>query len=455
MSERAKEYYRIATWVLVALCGLYAVALRLYLAWDLPLWLDESWTAIISAAPTFQSFGRQIWLDINAPLHYLLMWVWPFKSSLGLKLPSLLFLLAASALAVWWRPPGLDRPAGVFWGLLLLLWQPGLSLFIDARYYALLFFLGTAQTIAFLKLLDQPRRRRAILWTGIATLAILTHYFAAVPTAVQGLYFLWYHKGRAVRCWPALLTTLPGLAWGFIHLPRLRLYARPENNWYQTLLPVELPDHLAWPVAGTAYIAVGVIAIALAFRSRERIAPHVLTVAGLAFASVAMFVAAGLVVPFFAARYLLPTAPPILLAIAVSIRSAGYLPMALWYFVNLGGVVGVGRQLDEQANYGLEKPARLLPEARTVTWMMDYEGSKNLDRGQMEAMLADAFRRNHRSVRPRWSNDLFGGDGLIYFYPPDQQADVAAIKARWRCIDLVSHDHRGVVCAPRHERERQ
>ena len=455
MSERAKDHYRIATWALVVLAGLYAVALRLYLAWDLPLWLDESWTAVLSSAPTLQSFAHQMWLDSNAPLYYLLIWVWPFESDLGLKLPSLIFMLGAAAIAALWRPPGLSRQAGWFWAFLLLVWQPGVSLFIDARYYALLILVSTAQTVAYLHLLDQPTRQRAAAWTGIATLAILTHYFATIPAVVQGLYFLWSHRDRALRCWPAMLTTLPAFAWGLYHLPRLRLYAQPGISWYEKILPSEVPDHLFWPIGGTALIGIGVVGIAFLFRSQTNRAPNIIAVAGLAAASAALLIAAGLVAPMFIGRYLLPTAPPILLAVAASIRPAGYLPMAIWYFANMGGMFGLAKQLDDQANYGLEKPARLLPDARVVTWMIDYGGSKIHEPAQMEAMLADAFRRNHRVVQPRWSNDLLGGDGLIYFYQSDTSAVADAIRLKWRCINLHSLGHRGVACAPRNDKVEQ
>uniref|UniRef100_UPI00286D125C hypothetical protein n=1 Tax=Sphingomonas sp. TaxID=28214 RepID=UPI00286D125C len=325
--------------------------------------------------------------------------------------------------------------------------QPGVTLFIDARYYALLALLSTAQTIAFLKLLDQPTLRPATAWTGLAALAILTHYFAAIPAIVQGLYFLWRYRGRALRCWPAMLATLPAFAWFVVHLPRLILYAQPGISWYEKLRLSDVPNLLFWPVGGTLFIGAGIILIAVVFRLRPQPAPNVFAVAALAALSALLLISAGLIAPVFSGRYLLPLAPPILLAVAASIRPAGYLPMAIWYFATMGGMVGLAKQLDEQANYGLEKPARLLSDVREVTWMIDYGGSKIHDRAQMEAMLADAFARDQRTITPRWSTDLLGGDGLIYFYGPDKAAQVAAMKATWRCFDLRSHDHLGVACA--------
>ena len=65
---------------------------------------------------------------------------------------------------------------------------------------------------------------------------------------------------------------------------------------------------------------------------------------------------------------------------------------------------------------------------------------------------ADAFARDQRTITPEWSTDLLGGDGLIYFYGPDKAAQVAAMKATWRCFDLRSHDHLGVACARPHDK---
>ena len=231
MKKRITEYYWIATWSSIGLVMIYAMVLRAYIAWDLPLWLDESWTAVLSSAPDLPTFTRYMWLDSNAPLYYVLIWLWPFESNFGLRVPSFIFMLATAAVAIIWRPNGVRRGTAVFWAaLLLLLWKPGTGLFIDARYYALLLLISTAQTIAFMKLLDEPSLKRACWWTGLATLGVLTHYYAALPALVQGLFYLGRHRTVALRTWPALMLLAPAVAWAAFHWPRLVMYARARRH---------------------------------------------------------------------------------------------------------------------------------------------------------------------------------------------------------------------------------
>ena len=149
---------------LVGLAVAYSILLRAYIAWDLPLWLDESWTAVLSSAPDFPTFSS-ICGSISTRHSIVLMWLWPFESSLGLRIPSFLFCLPRPRSQFLWRP-AVRRETACSGRALLLLWQPGIGLFIDARYYALLMLLSTAQTIAFIKLLDEPTLKRACWWTG-------------------------------------------------------------------------------------------------------------------------------------------------------------------------------------------------------------------------------------------------------------------------------------------------
>lgn len=189
-SAKNESALRLLVASVIGLAALYTLVLRLIVAWGLPLWIDESWTAVLSSAHSFSDWRHQAWLDSNAPLYYFFIWLWPFESDFGLKLPSLLFLIGSAALAALWRTDSLTRDQRFFWGALIFLWAPGMSLFVDARYYGLLFLLSVAQTVAFLRLVERPSLARASLWTGLSTLAVLSHYYAAIPATAQGLLLL-------------------------------------------------------------------------------------------------------------------------------------------------------------------------------------------------------------------------------------------------------------------------
>ena len=64
----------------------------------------------------------------------------------------------------------------------------------------------------------------------------------------------------------------------------------------------------------------------------------------------------------------------------------------------------------------MEYTGPILPNATTVTWIMGRPGQAIHDRPQMEAILADAFKRNGRSVKPRCCDNPMAGDGLIWLF---------------------------------------
>lgn len=392
---------RAAATILILSLACYAMVLRICVAWDLPLWLDESWTAQLSAAPTFADWMRQDWLEINGSFYYLLLWLWPFESNFGLKLPSLLFLAAAALIAIRWRPASVTREQAMFWAALLILWPPGLSLFVDARYYALLFLLSTAQTIAFIRLLEQPGRVRACWWTGLSTLAILSHYYAALPALLQGLILLWSLRARVWRLWPAALLTIPAfgeLAW---HWPRLHQYA--SDSWPKPLRADEILGYLTWPIAGVPIGTALVLALVIAFRRQTaRPIQHAVLAA---FVSLLVLVLLGTVRPMLVDRYLLPVVPAMLLAVATASRPIAWLPIAVTMCLFIDRPASFRAWMHNRAWFGLEVPVRLVPKsARTVTWILTHKGSDAADPSVMRGLLADALARNGRTAEARWGH---------------------------------------------------
>ena len=444
-SDRARAGQLAQAAVGVGIALLVAITLwwRASVLGTLPLWIDESWTAVLSSAPTLRSFTHQMWLDSNAPLYYFLMWLWPFESDLGLRVPGALFTIGAAVLAA--SSSVLDRRRALFWGALLFLWIPAFTLFIDARYYALLFFLSVGQTIAFVRLLSAPSLRRACWWTGLCGLAALTHYYAAVPAVVQGLYYLARFRRQAVQTWPALLLLAPVFAWFWFHLPRLRLYAEPGISWYARVTPMEAAEYLAWPLGGNILVGCGILLIAIVFRERKRIPDDVAALFVTAAISMIILLGAGMIWPMFTQRYLIPLAPPLLFCVAAAVRPIAFLPIATLLFFPMRDWALQTEGLQERARFGLELPARLVPSGRTVTWMIDYAGAKVHDPAQMEDMLRDAFRRNGKNVAARWGTDFEKGDALILIHHNERPLTVSL--PAWSCRSMSGFGHTTVVCS--------
>src|SRR5688500_1150823 len=101
--------------------------LRFVIGKDQPLWLDETWTGAIAATAGWGDFWRQVYLDVNAPLYYLLMHLWQGVGGLSnesLRLPSAVFGALAPLLIAFSRVEGLSRPARLTWAALVATWIP-------------------------------------------------------------------------------------------------------------------------------------------------------------------------------------------------------------------------------------------------------------------------------------------------------------------------------------------
>ena len=69
----------LARWISVPLAAaavLAAAVLKMAIAHGQPLWLDETWTGAIAGQAHFSDFARQVYLDVNAPLFYLIEHGW-------------------------------------------------------------------------------------------------------------------------------------------------------------------------------------------------------------------------------------------------------------------------------------------------------------------------------------------------------------------------------------------
>jgi hypothetical protein len=312
---------------------LFSLLARLTAAGHQPLWLDEAWTLAVASQPNWSEVIRHTWLDANAPLYYALMHVWGGVfgfSDASLRAPAILFGGMIPLPVLLFRLPGLPKGARLAWAAMLGLWLPGLWFSEDARGYALLTLLCTAQTVAFVRLLDRPGVKPAALWAALSSLAILTHYHALVLGALQGLAYLALRRGEALRTWPAALVFAPPFAWIAWHAPRLVLFARPDIAWYGLLRPQSFERLVGYLVGsptiltGAAVLALGAVLLArLAAREPARSAPlgpegRALVAAALTgLAGALIVIAIGYLRPSFTDRYLTPFAPGVLLGMAL------------------------------------------------------------------------------------------------------------------------------------------
>ena len=434
-----------------------------------PLWVDETWTGIHALQPTIGQFFREVYVDINAPLYYLLMWGWAALfgvSNEALRAPSLFFGLIAPLLALL-PSREIDRPTRLLWCALLAMWVPGLPQSLEARCYPMLLALCVGGTILHGRLIAAPSLGRAAAWASIGALAILTHYYAAILFGLQGLAFLACNRTRALRTWPAALIFLPAFGYMAYHLPQLAAFA--QTSWYSTLPPAALPAIVVYAVGpGTVALLLMSPGIKGSFFGVpvRPVGPRLLPwIVGPAALGAILLVVAGLLRPSFTPRYLTIFVPGILLGVAAWAaaigRSRPWAPMilvglSLAWIVFWASAIGVGRT--RTLNFEAASESLLQDHAEAVVFTWDNPSAQQLPAAKMSELGSFFFRRAEAQITtigmplPEGADpnrvllDAAKGDrpGIIWVYDRSVPGTLAlahpprieALDPSWTCRDL-------------------
>lgn len=398
------------------------LAIRVWLAGQLPLWLDETWSAMIATQPDWASFWREAWLDCNPPLYYVLLSAWVVlfgDANLALRLPSVVFVAAAALAPLAWRPRGLNPIAAWTWAALIVLWGPGIYVTIDARGYGLLLLLSTLSCLLVMQLLERPALRTAGAWVAIGTMMFLTHYFSAVFLAAQALVLVRRHGLALLRLWPAGAPAIPGLLWFAWHYPRLREYARPDVVWYKTTTLADAYGHVAYAAGGGKAVAfvpmvLAILLAGLLVRRRrdgrdapldEGPSPSAWPVALAGWIGIALALVMGSVQPSLTDRYFVPMVPPVLLTFALLAQRSGRQTLVSLLLVIVFLVPGL--QVDRlwraaQARYlfGYEHASAFVAARRptNVVFLWDHPAAKILDRGSLAGIGGYFLKRDGLDV---------------------------------------------------------
>jgi hypothetical protein len=324
----------------VGLAGLVVATtwLRFTVGRDQPLWLDETWTGMVASRPTLRALVHELHQDVNGPLYYVVAWAAApvlGLSNSGLRLPAAVFGSIAPLLCLTLPQKRIAR----LWCALSALWVAGLIYSQEARCFTLLWALSTASTAAYARLLAAPRRRTALAWVAVTSLAVLTHYFAVFLAVAQAALLVRRKGWSVLRLWPAALIALPAFGWLAFHTPRVAGFSAAEVGWYPPLrfwTGVYLARELAGSDLLAALLPLLAFSLLLAPALNGRPPPSALTDAALASAIgllLALFLDA--LHPSLTARYLFPFVPGLLLWIAaMALRSnrSGAVALALCAF---------------------------------------------------------------------------------------------------------------------------
>ena len=366
--------------ILAAVAAAAVLALRIVAARGLPLTLDETFTAVITSQSTLADFVREARRDVAAPLYYTILSLLPHASSdAALRLPSWLFMIAGSAMPMVWRMPGQSRGGAIAWSALLFLWLPGAIFATQARPYALLFLVATAQTIAFARLIDEPTLTRAFAWTACASLTILTHYMGAALGSAQGLLLLATLRTRALKLWPSLLLLLVPIVETITHLRVLSSVASGDANWWPQVTFGNLPSYAIYGFGAFGLLAL-MVALGSRYLNRHEPIPRAAALASLAgLLALALLLAAGWGGSLIVDRYLTSCAPALMLALVTAASGAA----ARLALVGLSAAVALYAAIAEPIEVretSMEWAAEQLIPSRpqSVKFSLGYKGQHTL-----------------------------------------------------------------------------
>lgn len=399
-----------------AVVVLAITALRLQVAADAPLWMDETWSAMIATQPDWAAFWREAWLDCNPPFYYVFLhgWVSVFgDSNAMLRLPSIVFVLAAAALPLIWQPSGLTRSAAAVWAGLILLWPQGLALMLDARGYGLMLLLSVASTLVLAKLLEDLSLQWAVAWVALGTLMFLTHYYAAALVIAQALVLACRYGLGMLRIWPAALLALPGLAWFANHFARLQEYARGDVVWQQTTTAEAALGHVMYVLGAVNLVLFTVIIViviaALVQRDRQSAKPQNLgLVASTAVIGLGIALLIGVAQASLVNRYLVPLIPPAMLGLTFIFQRTArphlYGAMLLAVFLPPAlNAKQASTAAEMRAVYGFERASDFVGKSRAdqVVFLWDHPAAKILDRQSLEQLGGYFLRRQGLTIPVR------------------------------------------------------
>jgi mannosyltransferase len=310
---------------------------------------DEAWTAgVVLHNSLFKTIGEVGSTESTPPLYYIAAWGWSklFGSGeWGLRSLSALFGVATIPVVYLIGRRLADFRVGVAAAVLAAV-NPALIWYSqEARAYSLLILLSALGFYFFLRARDGFAPRDLTWWALLSGLAVATHYFGAIPAAVEAVLLLAARRNRAALLAVGFVAAV-GLA-----LAPLALH-QADAGHADFIGRLGMGTRL-WETAVTAVNGETGRFISQPLRDRYAILPLLLIAAALALlawrplvqeqraAILALAVAAGSLVltlaaaaigvDYLLARNLLPALVPLLAAVAIGVagRRSGWLGLCI------------------------------------------------------------------------------------------------------------------------------
>lgn len=349
----------------IAAILLLAILLYLYQLGAESLWLDEIFSIRDASKPTLQIFQS------NRPLYYLLLQLWMQLGTSEAWLRSLSALFSLGSIVLTYRLGRrlFNSATGLTAALLLTLSPLAINHAQEARMYMLGVFLGLAGTLALAAALDHPTPSLTRWWAGLRLLAMLTaplNFTLLIPDVLLlGLQFR--HQRRLLWRFGRWLLVI-SLFWLPFLLKTTEAASEFSSGWVSELLPRPTPltviGSLVKFTSGTvvppfdldfwlyerfydlyALLLVALLGIAFWFRKPSE---RFLWTAAWAFLPLAaLFVVCYVYSSIWLDRYLLFTAPYVLILLAAGFTKLWNRQRGIALLVVLSYGIAVGGELAE------------------------------------------------------------------------------------------------------------
>jgi mannosyltransferase len=260
-----------------------AAALRFWRIGHQSFWYDEAFTVVLVHRSPSAMFALLPKTELTPPLYYSIAWVWVRIFGYGEAGLRSLSALAGVATVPAMYGAGkelISRRAGLIAAALvafnpLLIWYSQ-----EARSYSVLVLFATLSLLAFAHLRSpRPTPRWLVAWVLVASLALATHYYAALAVVPEAVWLLWVHR----RDRRVLVAVFVVAAVGLALLP-IAFSQRPHASWIawwplndrlsqltpQFLLGTGAPARTVLKLAGAAAVLLAAALLARRADASER-----------------------------------------------------------------------------------------------------------------------------------------------------------------------------------------
>ncbi|MBI5931329.1 MAG: glycosyltransferase family 39 protein [Chloroflexi bacterium] len=238
------------------------------------LWGDEGWSVEFSEPSSPALVTQNLVDDLHPPFYFITLSAWrqvAGDSEIPMRFWAVCPALLTVALVDRIGRKLFSPSAGIAAGLVLALADKHILLSQEVRHYPLAFMWMAASSLAFLHWLENPTRRRTLLYASIMIAAVYTHYYTALILPVQVIY-----AGLVLRpvqrIWKLLfmmgLALLAFVPWALVAVHQLLI--RPEGILHSMPLSWATADTLTIDYLGRPVIlGIGLILLgALSIKNR-------------------------------------------------------------------------------------------------------------------------------------------------------------------------------------------